>query len=76
MITQSKVSILTVNTESKKEPQKKYRKLSTAEALQTAKQRLTGLAPRLKRCSREAEARGINRTPTIHLRSSRLLIQG
>ena len=40
---------------------KKYGLLSTAEALGTAQQRLTALAIRLKRYSREAEAKRINR---------------
>ncbi len=40
---------------------KKYNKLSIPEALETAKQRLTALATRLKRYKGEAEARRINR---------------
>ncbi|KAA8578119.1 hypothetical protein FQN60_009194, partial [Etheostoma spectabile] len=39
----------------------KYHKLSIPEALETAKQRLTTLATRLKRYKGEAEARRINR---------------
>ena len=40
---------------------KKYTKLSTAEALETAKQRLTALATCLKRYTREVETRRIDR---------------
>ena len=40
---------------------KKYRQLSATEALETAKQRLTALATRLKRYSSEVEAKRINR---------------
>uniref|UniRef100_A0A7N8XHF5 Reverse transcriptase domain-containing protein n=1 Tax=Mastacembelus armatus TaxID=205130 RepID=A0A7N8XHF5_9TELE len=40
---------------------KKYSRLSIPEALETAKQRLTALATRLKRYTREIEARRINR---------------
>ncbi|XP_078026439.1 uncharacterized protein LOC144464171 [Epinephelus lanceolatus] len=40
---------------------RKYNKLSIPEALETAKQRLTALATRLKRYTKEVEARRINR---------------
>ena len=44
----------------------KYSKLSKAEAVETAKQRLTALATRLKRYTREVETKIINRMFSLY----------